>query len=98
MYDKLKAFIKLDKVGPTFDIHRGVKQGYPLSPNLFNCIIEEIFWEMGWEGIGGSSWTVNCLTQLQVFRRRRAIFGQHRNSTGNGYQIGNKKQKSRAKN
>lgn len=27
MYDKSKVYIKLDKVGPTFDIIRGVKQG-----------------------------------------------------------------------
>ncbi len=52
MYSNTKAYIKLDKVGPKFEIEKGVKWGDPLSINLFNSVIEEIFWEMDWENKG----------------------------------------------
>jgi len=37
-----------------FEIGRRVRQGDPLSPNLFNCVLEEIVRKMDWEkkGIG----------------------------------------------
>ncbi len=43
-----KAYIKVDKEGPIFEVPKGVKLGDPLSPNLFNCILEEIFKETNW--------------------------------------------------
>ncbi len=46
MYSGTSAQIRMDKKGSRFAITNGVKQGYPLLPNLFNCIIEKIFWKM----------------------------------------------------
>ncbi len=43
LYREGEAYIKLDREGSKFKIKKGVKQGDPLSPNLFNCILEEIF-------------------------------------------------------
>jgi len=51
-YDNAKAYIKLDESGPKFALHRGVKQGDPLSPNLFNALLEEVFRDINWEGCG----------------------------------------------
>ncbi len=49
MYRNTTALIKPDKIGSKFKLERGVKQGDPLSPNLFNRILEEIFWEINWQ-------------------------------------------------
>ena len=38
--------VKMDKIGPEFEVERGVKQGDPLAPNLYNAAQEEIFWEL----------------------------------------------------
>ncbi len=52
MYSDTSAQIRMEKKGLEFEITNGVKQGDPLSPNLFNNIIEEIFWEMEWKNMG----------------------------------------------
>lgn len=52
LYQNSIAYIKLDKKGKPFKIGRGVKQGDPLSPNLFNEVIEEIIRGLNWENRG----------------------------------------------
>ncbi len=52
MYNNAQIVIKMDQTGPTFGLHRGVKQGDPLSPNLFNAVLEGIFTEIDWETMG----------------------------------------------
>ena len=43
-YSQATARIHLDKlVSDEFHIHRGVKQGDPLSPKLFTAVMEEVF-------------------------------------------------------
>jgi len=43
MYADANAYIRMDQVGPKFSIGRGVKQGDPLSSNLFDATLEGIF-------------------------------------------------------
>ncbi|PZC78256.1 hypothetical protein B5X24_HaOG202328 [Helicoverpa armigera] len=43
IYRASTASVKLLSPGPTFHIEKGVKQGDPLSPNLFTCTLEEVF-------------------------------------------------------
>lgn len=52
LYKNSKAYIKLDRAGPTFPLGRGVKQGDPLSPNLFNALLEKVFREVDWTNYG----------------------------------------------
>ncbi|VDO16914.1 unnamed protein product [Brugia timori] len=52
MYRSSKAYVKLDKEGEEFKVQKGVKQGDPLSPNLFNAVLEGIFRNLNWEGKG----------------------------------------------
>lgn len=51
-YEKSITRIKLDKESEWFPINRGVKQGDPLSPNIFNAVLEHIFKQMNWTGKG----------------------------------------------
>ncbi len=44
-----KAYIKLDRKGENFPIERAVKQGDPVSRNIFNSVLKEVFWKMNWE-------------------------------------------------
>lgn len=43
IYFKSTAAIKLHKLGQSFPISKGVKQGDPLSPKLFTATLEEVF-------------------------------------------------------
>ena len=52
MYGKAKAYVKMDKKGPKFEIANGIKQGDPMSSNIFNCVLEEIFRVMDWSNKG----------------------------------------------
>lgn len=51
-YEGSQARIVMDKIGPDFAVRRGVKQGDPLSPILFNCALEEVFRTLDWGNIG----------------------------------------------
>ena len=46
MYKNTRALVQTDIKGENFDIKRGIKQGDPLSPTLFNIALEEIY-ELG---------------------------------------------------
>lgn len=43
VYSKSMASINLETEGPTFPLRKGVKQGDPISPLLFNSLLEEVF-------------------------------------------------------
>lgn len=52
MYEKAKAYIKIDKRGPVFTVTNRIKQRDPMSSNIFSCVLEEIFSQLDWEGNG----------------------------------------------
>ncbi len=52
MYTDMKSRIITDQIGPYFDINKGVRQGDPLSPIMFNCLLEQIFKSLEWQEIG----------------------------------------------
>ena len=45
-YVNSTAKIILDRASRTFTVGRGVKQGDPLSPVLFNALLEDVFREI----------------------------------------------------
>lgn len=52
IYKEATAYVKLNSEGEKFPIRRGVRQGDPLSPNLFNVILEHAFRSLNWEDKG----------------------------------------------
>ncbi len=52
MYENSRAYIKMDERGREFQISRGARQGDPLFPSLFNCVLEDIFRKLNWEQKG----------------------------------------------
>ncbi|GBP70293.1 Retrovirus-related Pol polyprotein from type-1 retrotransposable element R2 [Eumeta japonica] len=44
--------MKLESLGETFKIERGVRQGEPLSPKLFSAVLENVFRKLHWNHYG----------------------------------------------
>ena len=52
IYETSSASISLGKCGEKFYLKRGVKQGDPMSPKLFNAVLESVFRSLKWENFG----------------------------------------------
>lgn len=52
IYTNIKGRVKLERVGPSFPIKRGVRQGDPTSPTLFIALLESIIKKLDWKTSG----------------------------------------------
>ena len=48
IYLKSNAEVRTEKVGTTFKLEKGVKQGDPISPKLFTSLLVNVLKEMDW--------------------------------------------------
>jgi Reverse transcriptase (RNA-dependent DNA polymerase). len=49
LYSKITTKVKTEGTGPSFKLGRGVRQGDPISPKLFTCVLEDVFRKLDWE-------------------------------------------------
>lgn len=52
IYKGSNSRIKLETKGHSFPINKGVRQGDPLSPKLFNAVLEHVFRGLDWDNYG----------------------------------------------
>ena len=52
IYENSLAKLKIENCEELFEIKRGVKQDDPLSPNLFNAVLENVFRGLHWTNKG----------------------------------------------
>ncbi|PZC85788.1 hypothetical protein B5X24_HaOG215150 [Helicoverpa armigera] len=52
IYINSTAKIQLESLGEQFEVQKGVRQGDPLSPKIFNAVLENIFRQMNWDDFG----------------------------------------------
>ncbi len=68
MYKNSWGRVCVDKSGQTFEINGGVGQGNPLSSNLFDSRLEEVFQKLNWEGRMAKlmvyGWTISGLQMI----------------------------------
>lgn len=66
IYSGTGAIISLERLGQGFLIRRRVKQEDPLSPNLFNCVIQKVINDIK-ERERGIAISLNYLLKVLVF-------------------------------